>query len=292
MSKTLRRLSCVLLLCLAVPFAAGANAAESFTFGDMTVYPLLDAGGERNVADILLDFPDERIKAILPDGKDKSSILAYAVSFPGRTVLFDAGLGITNGGKALEALKAAGLSPENIDVVVISHMHGDHIGGLVANGKAVFPKAIILLAMQERDWWLDPARAGERYAGNADLARKALDAYPGRVATFFFDQTILPGVTARAALGHTPGHTIYDLNSGGGRFLIVGDFMHVADIQFPHPEVSVTYDVDPVAAAQARKIVLQQAADQNVAIAGMHLPFPGIWKVKVKGSGFERVAVK
>ena len=287
MSITLRCLLLVLSFCLLFPFAAGA--AEPFRFGDMKVYPLLDVAREGNPG-ILIDFPAERLARVAPSGKLESAIFAYAVQFPDRTILLDAGLGKTAGGKALDALRDAGLSPEDIDAVVISHMHFDHIGGLSENGMPVYPRARILLAAPERDWWLDPARAGSPYADGAERAKAALAVYPGKVSTFVFGEEILPGVTAVDAAGHTPGHTVLDLDSGGGRFLFVGDIMHVAEVQFPFPEVTVTYDVDKPPAAAARKRILKLAVDNGLPVAGMHLPPPGIWKVKAKGEGYERIA--
>jgi glyoxylase-like metal-dependent hydrolase (beta-lactamase superfamily II) len=117
-------------------------------------------------------------------------------------------------------------------------------------------------------------------------AETFLPAYAGRVRTFEWDQPVLRGVTARDASGHTPGHTVFEVDAGGSRLWIVGDLIHFAGVQLPRPEIAVTYDTDPVKAVAARKRVFDKAAAEGVAVAGMHLLFPGIGKFSKAGAGY------
>ncbi len=268
---------------------AKAAAIDHVEIGDMTIYPLVDVSGERDPSTILVGATPEQMAKYFPDGKAESTILAFLVKMPGKTILFDTGLGAANGGKASQALHDAGIAAEDIDTIVITHLHPDHFGGLAADGKPLFPNAKVYLGKQEKDWWLSDKRAGTPYASRGQVAGQALAAYPGKIEEFAFGQEIFPGVTAVDASGHTAGHTIFRVKSGSEEFMIVADIMHVAEIQFPLPDITVTYDTDQAMAAQARRRVLKTAAAENLPIAGMHLPLPGIWRVGADGDGYVRL---
>ena len=221
-----------------------------------------------------------KVEQLSPSGSVPSSIHAFLVKKDNKLALFDTGNGIDKGGKLLSRLDSAGYEPENIDYIILTHMHGDHIGGLIdATGAAVFPKATLHVAAPERDHWQTQADR------NGVLARKVLAAYAGRVKTFAFGEAPIPGVTALDAAGHTPGHTVYETES----FLIVGDLLHAAAVQFPRPEISSTYDVDPTQAAATRRRFYARAAAPGKTIAGMHLPYPGLGTVAKDGEGFRYV---
>lgn len=277
------------VFCLAVPCAAKA-ASQVFRIGDMKIHTIIDAATEGSPKGILVGIDDARLAELVPSGKVERTILAFLVEFPTRTVLFDTGLGKAAGGKALDSLKEAGFAPSDIGEIIITHLHGDHFGGLIDNGKPVFPNATVFLARNEFEWWLSREREFDAYAKGSERAREALYAYPGRVAVFEFGREVLPGIAAVDARGHTAGHTVFELDSGGERFLIVSDLMHFADVQFALPDVTVTYDTDQPRAAAARRRILKLAADQQLPIAGMHLPLPGIWRVEVDGDGFKKIA--
>jgi glyoxylase-like metal-dependent hydrolase (beta-lactamase superfamily II) len=169
-------------------------------------------------------------------------------------------------------------------------MHGDHTGGLAKNGQALFPNARVCLAEQERDYWTRTHVNQGAVAALAPYGSKVSVFRPGEPGTQAAE--LLPGITAVAAFGHTPGHTLFLFESAGQKLLIWGDLMHVEKIQFPRPEISVTYDVDPAAAAVSRKKILEYAAANNIPVAGMHLVYPAIGIVRAEGGGYRFVVDK
>jgi glyoxylase-like metal-dependent hydrolase (beta-lactamase superfamily II) len=181
-------------------------------------------------------------------------------------------------------MKELGVKPEDVDTVLLTHTHGDHIGGMAKDGKALFPNAKVLLAGKEMAW----------QQGNAG-SRAALAPYSGRVETFEPGPLsaggieILPGIRAAAAYGHTPGHTAFLVRDGGKELIIWGDLMHVEDVQFPLPSVSVTYDTDPQAAAVSREEYLSYAARNKVPVGGMHLRYPAVGTVVSGAAGYRFV---
>jgi glyoxylase-like metal-dependent hydrolase (beta-lactamase superfamily II) len=220
------------------------------------------------------------IERFMPGGVYPSGVNAFLIRGGGRIVLVDTGFGRALFGR----LKALGLRAADVDAILLTHLHGDHIGGLQRDGKALFPNAVIYLAWQERDYWLRPG-------GPANTAA-ALAPYGSRVKTFLPGEAgpalteLLPGISPVAAFGHTPGHTLYLVRDGGESFLITGDLFHVQSIQFPRPGVSVTYDKDPAAAAASRKGVLEYAAAKGIPLGGMHLVSPAVGTVTPAGGGY------
>jgi glyoxylase-like metal-dependent hydrolase (beta-lactamase superfamily II) len=198
----------------------------------------------------------------------------------GRTVLVDTGFG----GAVFDSMKTLGVDPAAVDAVLLTHMHGDHIGGLAKDGKALFSKALIYVAEQERDYWTKTNVNAGAVAALAPYGERVRTFKPGALGAALAE--LLPGISAIAAFGHTPGHTVFLLSSGSAKLLIWGDIMHVQDIQFPLPDISVSYDTDPVMAAETRKKILEYAVRNNIPIAGMHLLYPAIGTVRSAEGGY------
>lgn len=229
----------------------------------------------------------------------ETSVNAFLVNTGSRLVLVDTGAGSLFGptvGGLVNNLKAAGYQPEQVDDIVITHMHGDHIGGLTANGQAVFPKAVVHADQHDIDYWLSAAEMDKAPADKKDFFKGAMAVFEpyqkaGRLQPIKGDGEIVPGLRSMAAYGHTPGHTVYVAESQGHRLVMIGDLIHVAAVQMPHPEVTITFDSDPNAARSSRAKVFAQAAREGDWVAAAHLSFPGVGHLKAAGKGWQWVPV-
>jgi glyoxylase-like metal-dependent hydrolase (beta-lactamase superfamily II) len=235
--------------------------------------------------DILIGVNDAQLSYYFPNGSYSSETNTFLIRGGGKTILIDTGFG----GALFDALRQLKIKPEDVDAVLLTHLHGDHTGGLAKGGAALFPNARVYLSRPE----LDSAQAN---------TRQLLAAYGNRVETFEPSPLrsgstaslpeILPGIQAIAAFGHTPGHTAYLIESNGERLIVWGDLMHVQGIQFPLPDIAVTYDSDAKAAVAIRRTILEFAARYRIPIGGMHLEFPAIGVVEKAGEGFRFIAAR
>ena len=226
--------------------------------------------------------------------KMQTAVNAYLINTGRNLVLVDAGAGRAYGpdlGFILKNMKAAGYSPEQVDTVIVTHMHGDHISGLIdANGLPVFPNATVHAAQADNDYWLSPkiaAAAPSEWQRIFTSARNNAAPYlkSGKWKTFSVGTQLVPGITATNAHGHTPGHTAFAVESEGKRLLIWGDLVHSHAVQFARPEVGFNFDVDPKQAIATRIAIFKSVAMSGELVAGMHLPFPGIGHVQADGKG-------
>lgn len=218
-------------------------------------------------------------------------INGYLVRGSGRTVLIDAGAGGFKqwGGRLKTNLLLAGIQPCEIDAILLTHAHPDHVGGLMEpSGEAVFANAELVAHHREVAFWQDDgnlSRAPERARGNFLLARQAFDGYRDRLRTFDGGE-VLPGITAMSLPGHTAGHTGYRLDSDGKSLLVWGDIVHFPQIQIPRPDVSIAFDQDARLAADTRSRLLDYVAAEQELIAGMHLGEPGFARIKRTGETY------
>lgn len=223
-----------------------------------------------------------------------TSVNAYLIRHAGRLVLVDAGAGGMFGptaAKLLASLRAAGFAPEQVTDVLITHLHPDHVGGLVAGDKRVFPNATVRADKRDTDFWLSAeqmAAAPEDARGFFKMAQAALAPYEktAKLAPFEGTLELAPGIRSQPAPGHTPGHSFYVLESKGQKLVFWGDLMHVEEVQFPAPQVTVSFDSDSPAARGQRLKAFADAAEKGYLVAVAHVTFPGIGRLAKEGTGY------
>ncbi len=264
--------------------------------GRMEVWALQD-GRISLEASLLKDIAPADARRML-GGKDAAStpVNAFLVRMPGKTILVDAGMGSVPGEDSghLEAqLAAAGVAPSEVDLILITHFHFDHVGGLVKpDGTRAFPKATLLVPRSEhRFWFQDPSRLPERLRGRTAILQAKFSPYEtaGAFKTFEDGEELAPGLRAVVAHGHTGGHTVYAFASEGRELWCVGDLIHFGAVQFERPEVGVSFDVEGGAAVQIRRELFRRAAQSKTVLAGAHLP--ALVRIDAKGAGYAAVDV-
>lgn len=224
----------------------------------------------------------------------EGSINAFLVNTGSHLILIDSGIGTLYGdccGHVLENLRAAGYRPEQVDLVLLTHLHRDHVAGITSAGRRVYPNAVVRANKLDADYWTNEAneKAASPYLKPIfAVAKAALQPYQdaGRVLPFEGEQEIVPGIRSLSSAGHTPGHTFYSVESKGQRLVVWGDVVHVAALQFPDPAITVEYDSDPSQAEAARRNILAAAADGQFWVGAAHVSFPGLGHVERSGSGF------
>ena len=259
----------VLFLFLALNvFAAKPIALE----GGFEVLVVDDVPGRDMGAELFEGGPltAEQRLAFMPGGKAPAAVNAFVVKAGGKTYLIDAGFG--------NAVKDKRIDPSKIDVVLITHAHGDHIGGLLKEDGTANFSAPMLISKAESNYWLD-ARTP-----NSDLPKSVARVYGNRYSTFAFGDTLAPGIVAIDAAGHTPGHTAFLIGTGKRKLLIAADFLHAAVLQFQNPEECASFDMDRKKSVEARKRLIQMSVDNGWLIGGMHIR-GGVGSVRSNGKG-------
>ena len=209
-------------------------------------------------------------------------------------VLFDTGTGtgrLPAAGNLVERLRAAGYPAESVDIVVLTHMHGDHIGGLMADGKPAFPNARYVAGATEYGFWSSP----DRLTGPTETGAKLVQAniVPLAEKTTFVKggDSIVSGITAIEAFGHSPGHMIYNLESGGRRLVLTADTANHYVLSMQRPDWHVRFDMDKDKGVATRKQVLGMIAADRVPFVGFHMPFPSVGYLEPKAEGYRFVPV-
>lgn len=224
-----------------------------------------------------------------------TSINAYLVDTGTQRILIDAGAGTLFGdccGRLPRALEQAGYPPASIDAVLLTHVHGDHSAGLTVDGRMMFPNALIYMAKAEYDFWMsdvEAARATPDHKAMFVEGRAAIAPYDatGRLRFFSGQTEIFPGIRAIPAPGHTPGHSFYRIANGASSLLVIGDVLHAAEVQLPHPEVTIDFDIDQRKARATRELMLADFARSGQLVAGDHVNFPGLGRIIKAGKGYD-----
>lgn len=290
-----------------MPSAASASAPQAKTqapgfyrmmLGDFEVTVLSDGTVELPVDKLLTNTKPGQVNKLLTRAHLKApletSVNAFLINTGSKLVLVDTGAAGLFGptlGKLLANLKAAGYQPEQIDDVLITHLHTDHVGGLTAGEQRAFPNAVVHMAKPEADFWLNADNMKKAPADAQPMFQHAMSATApytsaNKLKTFEGDTELVPGIKALTTFGHTPGHTVYAVESKGQKLVLWGDLMHVAAVQFAEPSVTILFDSDSKAAAAQRKKAYADAAKQGYWVGAAHLPFPGIGHLRAEGKGY------
>jgi glyoxylase-like metal-dependent hydrolase (beta-lactamase superfamily II) len=271
--------------------------------GDIEVTALSDGTVALPVDKLLTHTTPAKVQAALARAYLKApvetSVNGYLVNTGSKLVLIDAGAAGLFGptlGKLVDNLKASGYQPDQVDEVYITHLHPDHVGGVGADGKAVFPNAVLRLDKRDADFWLSKDnldKAPDANKGFFQGAQASVKPYAdaGKLKTFDGPVELVPGIKAVSAYGHTPGHTIYAIESKGQKMVMWGDLMHVAAVQFPDPSVTIQFDTDSKKAAPQRQRAYADAAKHGYYVAIAHVAFPGIGQLRADGRGYRWVPV-
>ncbi|MFM9859632.1 MBL fold metallo-hydrolase [Pseudoxanthobacter sp. M-2] len=230
----------------------------------------------------------------LPADKLINGYTPTLVNTGSEVVLFDTGTGAARlpaAGNLAERLTAAGYPPESVDVVVLTHMHGDHIGGLMADGKPVFPNARYVTGATEYDFWSSPDRLSGPTEGGAKLVQANVVPLAEKTTFVKGGDSVVSGITAIEAFGHSPGHMIYNLESGGRRLVLTADTANHYVLSMQRPDWHVRFDMDKDKGVATRKAVLGMIAADKVPFVGFHMPFPSVGYLEPKSEGYRFVPV-
>lgn len=264
------------IICSVVFFTAPLAASENvfaFNFGESKLFSLQIA--KMNHEKKYFRYSDSRLlkKYLDLPGSNASSINVFFAEYRNKKILFDTG---TNADDIINRLHEINVKPEDIDIICITHMHFDHIGGLLNNYKKTFPNALVYIPAEEVE------------------ANKNSDIFPiyGKdIKVFPKNAWIIPGIKTIPTPGHTKGHTSYLLTSKADSVLVWGDIVH-APVEFAYPDVYLVYDADPSQSIATRTAILKQYSDNKTYIAGAHLLFHGIGMIKKEKTGYSFIPVK
>lgn len=283
------------------PMLGGSRPTHyRFKLGDFEVTTLYD--GALNIPKVhpifgknqkIEDVQAYLVKNHLPPDKMAISFSPVIVNTGKEVVLFDSGYGEERrdkgAGQATASLKAAGFTPDQIDVIVITHMHPDHVSGIIEDGKAIYPNARYVAGDVEYNFW---SKKEHLEGSDKNMQRRAKAVHDNFVpmaekATFIkAGGDVVPGITSVGSFGHTPGHLCYHLESAGKRFLIFGDVTNHYVASLEKPDWHCAFDMDAEAAAKTRKQILEMIATEKIPSAGYHMPFPAVGFVEKKDSGY------
>lgn len=221
----------------------------------------------------------------------ETSMNCYLINTGSKLLLVDAGGGDVYRpaglGQLMANLNAAGYKPEQIDGILLTHCHADHVGGLIINGKLAFPHATVYMHQADFDMLFTSSGEPFRKYFTNEIAVMTPYKDAGKIKLFKQQTELFPGIIAIPAPGHTPGHTFYQIVSNNHKLLLWGDIVHAAEIQFENPALTIQFDADAKAAQMQRIKTFADAAKQKYLVGGAHISFPGFGHVAVNGGSYK-----
>lgn len=281
---------------------AAAGEFKRFTMGDFELTALSD--GHRTVPDPQSIFGIDQDKRAVETLLKENFLPTDAMQFTFAPVLINTGSELIivdtgNGaggreggaGRTLDSLKASGYAPDDVSIVALTHMHGDHIGGMMEGGKPAFPNARYVSHKVEYDFWTDDARNGTKAEKNHQLAMTNVAPFADKFTFVKEGDAVVSGITAHEAFGHTPGHIVFRVESGGRALILTGDTSNHFVLSLQRPEWQVSFDMDKGMATISRKKVFDMIAAERIPFIGYHMPFPAAGYVEKMDDGYRFVPV-
>jgi glyoxylase-like metal-dependent hydrolase (beta-lactamase superfamily II) len=265
--------------------------------GDFEVTAISDGTVKLPMLKLMNNQPPEKIAEALKRGFLKelveTSVNTYLINTGSKLVLIDTGAAGLFGptlGNLINNLKAAGYKPEQVDEIYITHMHPDHVGGLMAEGGIAFPNATLRIDKRDVDFWLSDANLAAAPDGNKGFFQGAMASVKpyvsaGKLKPFEGNTELVPGIRAVSTYGHTTGHANYVVESKGEKLMLWGDLMHLASVQFDDPSATIAFDSDNSAAQQQRIKAFEDAAKGGYMVGITHVAFPGLGNLRPAADG-------
>jgi glyoxylase-like metal-dependent hydrolase (beta-lactamase superfamily II) len=287
--------------------AAPAQAGQAPSFfryrvGDLQITAVNDGMAYRDIPGFISNASDADVRqaladVFLPTDKFPITFTTLVINTGSKLILIDTGngdLAPPTAGRWMANFRAAGFEPSQVDTIVFSHFHGDHINGFcLKDGTNPFPQAQVMVPEPEWAYWMNDterARATGAYmTGNFSNIRRVFDPIRKDVTMYRWDQEILPGITALRADGHTPGHTAFAIVSGAGKLLVMSDVTNNTEIFARHPDWSALFDHDADRARATRHRMLDIAATEKMQVSFYHAPFPATGHIMRQGAGYALV---
>lgn len=272
-----------------------------FQIGGFEITTLLDGrrAGEAPEKTYAIDQEAKDVASLLeenllPADRFVNSFTPVLINTGKDLVLFDTGMGAgareAGQGRLISVLEASGYKADDVSLVVLSHFHPDHIGGLMENGKPAFANARYAAGQKEFDFWTDPARLDSPAKGVAELVDKNVKPLAEKMTFLAGDSEIVSGIHAVEAFGHTPGHLAFRIETDGKSLMLISDTANHFVITLQRPEWHVSFDIDKEMAAATRKRIFNMIASERLPFIGYHMPFPSVAYLKQEGNGYRYVA--